>query len=741
MRSHMPTCDFWCGGPPVRSGPSGRTVSPAALLATAILLLAPLVAPAQRTARRPVDRHTEIQYPPLNPIRIPEVDKYTLPNGMTVFLVEDHELPVIRAQALIRTGQRLEPPDKAGLAGIMATVMRTGGSKTRKGDSIDEELDRLGASMETGMGLGNGSASMFSLKEDFDKVFEVMADVLRDPAFPEDKIELAKIDVRDSISRRNDQPMSIAFRERRRLLYGRESPYARQPEYATVDAITRQDLIDFHKKYYQPENIILGVWGDFHKARMKERVAKVFGAWPKGGQPKPETPPVDRSLAAKPGLYLINKEDVNQSNISLSLLVGKISDPDYFALTVMNEILGGGFGSRITDEVRTRLGLAYSAGSAYAPGYDYPGPWSGQAGTKSESTIQAIRAIREQVEKIRAEGVTAEELQRAKDRILKSEAFDYDSTGKIISRLMTYEYYGYPSDFLERFRANIEKVTRQDVQRAAQKHLLPEQFVVLVLGNAKNFEQPLSSLGTVTEVDISIPPPAGSQVTEGSPEAEDKGKALLAKAREAHGGAALSAVKQYRLKGDMSVSTPQGEMDMSTDSTVNLAPARRISKMSAPMGEITQGFDGASAWVAMGGQVREAPGSQTEAAKQAAARENLLILQRFDQNGYHVQALGPQQLEGKQVEAVLVNHPAENMSVRFFVDPATGLLAGRSYVGSFGGPPAELTEVFSDYREVAGVKLPFAVVITRQGQKIGSVKVSEIVINPNVPDSAFAKPQ
>jgi predicted Zn-dependent peptidase len=595
--------------------------------------------------------------------------------------------------------------------------------------------------METGMGLANGSASMFALKEDFDKVFGVMADVLLDPAFPEDKIELAKIDLRDSISRRNDQPMGIAYRERRRLLYGKESPYARQPEYVTVDAITRQDLIDFHKKYYQPENVILGVWGDFAKAEMKERVEKVFGGWPRGGQPKPETPGVERSLAAKPGIYLIQKEDVNQSNISLSLLVGKISDPDYFALTVMNEILGGGFGSRITDEVRTRLGLAYSAGSAYAPGYDYPGPWSGQAGTKSESTIQAIRAIREQVEKIRGEGVTAEELQRAKDRILKSEAFDYDSTGKIIGRLMTYEYYGYPSDFLERYRANIEKVTREEVQRAAQKHLLPEQFVVLVLGNAKNFEQPLSSLGAVTEVDITIPPPAGQPVTEASPEAQDKGKALLARAREAHGGAAVGAVKQYRLKGDMSLSTPQGEMNMATDSTVNLAPAKRISKMSAPMGEITQGFDGAGAWMAMGGQVREAPGSQTEAARQAAARENLLILQRFDKNGYQVQAMGRQQLEGKPVEAVLVSHEAENMTVRFFVDPATGLLAGRTYLGSFGGPPAELTEVYSDYREVAGVKLPFAVEITRQGQRVGSVRVSEIVINPNVPDSAFAKPQ
>jgi zinc protease len=707
-------------------------------LAAAIAAIA-ILAPAQ--TRRPVDKHTQIQYPQLNPIRIPEVEKYTLANGLTVFLVEDHELPLVRAQAIIRTGGRLEPIEKAGLADIMATVMRSGGSKSRPGDDIDNELDRLGASMETGMGGGSGSASLFALREDFDKVFAVMADILRDPAFPEDKIELAKIDVRDSVARRNDQPTGIASRERRRLLYGKESPYARQTEYTTIDAINRDDLIAFHKQYYQPENVILGVWGDFTKADMKARIEKVFGTWPKGGRPKPAAPPVDRA-AAKPGVYAINKADVNQSSVSVGLLVGKISDPDHFALTVMNEILGGGFGSRITDEVRTRLGLAYSAGAAYAAGYDYDGPWFGVAGTKSESTVKAIRAIRGQVDKILAEPVTDEELQRAKDRILKGEAFDYDSTGKIIGRLMTYEYYGYPPDFLQRYRANIEKVTKADVQRVAKQHLQTDKFITVVLGNVKDFDEPLSNLGPVTEVDITIPQPGGAPVSEASPEAEQQGRALLAKARQAHGGAAVEGVIQYNLKGEMTISTPQGEMSMSADSTVDLATGKRIAKMVAPMGEITQGYDGSVAWMAMGGQVREAPASQSQAARQAALRENMLVLQRFDKDGYQVQALGTEKLNGKEVEAVLVNHAAESVSVRFFLDPATGLIAGRSYVGSMGGPPAELTEVYSDYRDVSGVKLPFAVEITRQGgQRTSSSKVAEITLNPGVPESAFAKPQ
>ena len=691
--------------------------------------------------RKPVDSHKQIQFPKLNPIVIPKVDRYTLANGMKIFLVENHELPLVHASAVIRVGSRWEPAGKAGLASLTATVMRTGGSKTLSGDALDKELDGLGATVELSASSTSGNAGVFALKKDADRALTILADLLQNPAFPEEKIELEKLDMRDTISRRNDEPMGIAGRERRRLLYGKDSPYARQVEYATLDAIRRDDLVAFHKAFYQPENVILGVWGDFNPAEMKARIEKIYGAWPRGGPPQPPVPAADFAAAPKPGIYFIKKEDVNQSTISVSMRGGKFNDPDYHAMVVMNEVLGGGFGSRITDEVRTRRGLAYFAGSGYSPAYDYEGAWAAQAGTKSESTIEAVQIIQSEIARIRQSEITDEELQRAKDTILKGEAFDYDSTGKIVNRLMTYEYYGYPSDFLQRFRAGIEKVAKADVLQAAQKRLQPGQFLVLVLGNTGKFEKPLTALGAAAEVDITIPPPKGEAVSDATPESAARGMTLLARARQAFGGAAVESLKGYAIKGETKMHTPQGEMAMQIAATIDLAGFRRVARVAAPIGEIVQGFDGQSAWRKMGPKVEDAPAAQSSEARLNLLRDNFHILQNFDKPGYQVQALGVSQLAGKSVEAVLVSNEEKKLQVKFFLDPATGLFAGRSYVGAVMGPPAEVAEVYSDYRDTAGLKLPFAVDLIKDGKTLTSSKLAEFQPNPDLDPAQFRKPQ
>ena len=708
---------------------------------TSIAILAGFSLVPALAQRKPVNSHKDIQYPKLNPIVIPKVERHTLANGMKLFLVEDHELPVVHASAVIRVGSRWEPADKDGLSPLTATVMRTGGSKTLNGDALDKELDGLGATVEFSASAASGGASLFALKKDAGRALTILADLLQNPAFPEDKIELEKIDMRDSISRRNDEPMGIAGRERRRLLYGKNSPYARQVEYATLDAIKRDDLVAFHKAFYQPENVILGVWGDFNPAEMKASIDKIFGAWARGGQPRPPVPAVDAALAAKPGIYFIKKEDVNQSTISVSLRGGKFNDPDYHAMVVMNEVLGGGFGSRITDEVRTRRGLAYFAGAGYAPGYDYEGAWAAQAGTKSESTIEAVQTIQAEIARIRESEITDEELQRAKDTILKGEAFDYDSTGKIVNRLMTYEYYGYPSDFLQRFRAGIEKVAKADVLKAARQRLQPDQFLVLVLGNTGKFEKPLTALGPATEVDITIPPPKAEEVSAATPEAAEKGLALLARAKQAFGGAAVDSLKGYTLKGETRITTPQGEMAMQIEATVDLAGFRRVAHVTAPMGEMVQGFDGKAAWMKMGPKVGDAPAAQSSEARLNLLRDNFHILQNYDKPGYQVQALGASELAGKNVEAVLISNEEQKFQVKFFLDPATGLFAGRSYVGAVMGPPAEVLEVYSDYREAAGFKLPFEVELSKEGKRLTFSKLAEFRPNPDLGPAQFSKPQ
>jgi zinc protease len=455
---------------------------------------------------QPAKSYKEIKYPPLGKLNIPQPTRFEMPNGMVVYLLEDHALPLVNVSAMVRTGSRLEPVNKAGLAAITGEVMRTGGTKTRSGDELDEELDRLGGYVEIGIREDAGEGFVSVLKEDTDRGLSILADVLRNPKFPEDKIELSKIGQRDAISRRNDDPQSIAFREFNRVLYGKDSAYGHQTEYRTIKAVSRDDLVNFHKQYFQPENIILGAWGDFDAADMRARIERAFGGWSRGGRPRPAVPDVDAAARTRKGVYFINKEDVNQSWVIYGGIGGRRDDPDYHALTVMSTILGGGFASRLFSHVRSQQGLAYAVWSDWGAGWDRPGTFTAVGGTKSETTVKMLNSIRQEVSTIAASGVTDDEINYGKDSILKGFAFEFDSTGKVVRRIMGYEYYGYPPDYLQRFADNIRKVTREDVQRVARQYLKNEQFLVLVLGREKDFDQPLSTLGQVTPIDVTIPP-------------------------------------------------------------------------------------------------------------------------------------------------------------------------------------------------------------------------------------------
>ncbi len=446
-----------------------------------------------------------LHYPKLHDIEVPEVKRVTLDNGMRLFLLEDHELPLVNVSVTIRTGSVYEPADKIGLASITGMVMRTGGTATKTGDEIDEELESIAASVETGIGLDEGSASMSVLKQDLDKGLSILADVLMNPAFREDKIQLAKMQHRSSIARRNDDVGSVAGREFEKLIYGRDSVYARHTEYATIDAVGRDDLVAFHKKFYGPDNMMLAVWGDFDADDMIRKIEKAFEGWEKVGLQLPEVPKVDYKF--RKTVNVISKDDVNQSNIFLGHIGTVRSDPDYFALIVMNKILGGGFTGRLFKNVRSRQGLAYSVFGNYSANYEYPGEFYVGCQTKSESTVHAIRAMIKEVELIRESEVTDEELALAKDSFLNSFVFNFDSKGEIVNRLVTYEYFGYPSDFLMQIKTNVEKVTKADVLRVAKKHLQPENVQILAVGRPDDFDEPLSTFGTVNEIDITIPPP------------------------------------------------------------------------------------------------------------------------------------------------------------------------------------------------------------------------------------------
>jgi zinc protease len=468
------------------------------LLAGAILLA--LVAAAGFAQLAPKDKFA---FGPLNPIKMPKVEKATLPNGLRLFLVEDPEYPTIDIWAMVRTGSVFEPADKIGLAAITGQVLRTGGTATKTGDEIDKELETLAARVETGIGQTQGSLSVSCLKEDIDKALAILADVLMNPAFRQDKIDLAKLQARTQIARRNDDISSITRREFSKLIYGKDSPYARHTEYATIDAISRDDIVAFYKAYIHPNTTCMAVWGDFKAQDMLAKIKATLGKWPKGKAATPPWPTV--AYQEKSTVNFIDKPDVNQSNVMLGHIGGLMNNPDFPALNIMNFILSF---ERMFKKLRTDEGLAYSVWGAYGAGYVNPGVFNCGIQTKSPSTVYAIDLMLKELKRITEQEVSDEELAKAKDGYLNGYVFEFASRAEIVNRMMTYAYYGYPLDFSEKVKLGVEKVAKADVLRVAQKYLRPDKVQILVVGKKEDFDKPLSTLGPVNIIDIAIPPAA-----------------------------------------------------------------------------------------------------------------------------------------------------------------------------------------------------------------------------------------
>ena len=406
-----------------------------------------------------IPSYKDLKYPPLRPIKIPDVATFTLPDGMKVYLLENHELPLVRGSALVRTGNLFDPPGKVGLATIAGMVLRTGGTESKTGNQIDEQLENIAASVESSIDEGFGQVSFSCLKENTDEVLGLFHDLLTSPGFRQDKIDLAKNELRSGISRRNDDPQGIVEREFYSIVYGRDTPYGWQMEYATVDQIARNDVEQFYRRYFFPANVMLAVTGDFSAADMKAKLEKQFAGWTVNQAPVPPFPPV----GAKPdrGIFVASKTDVTQTFFALGHLGGELRDKDYPALEVMADILGGGFHSRLLQRVRTNLGYAYEISAAWAANYDHPGVFQILCSTKSATTAETIKVIQEEVEKIRTAEVTAQELESAKDTVSNSFVFSFDTPAKTLNRMIRYDYYGYPRDFIDRYQRAIQALTRQ----------------------------------------------------------------------------------------------------------------------------------------------------------------------------------------------------------------------------------------------------------------------------------------
>lgn len=711
---------------PVRHGRRLRLFVPALLLAGYAAAQVPLsqqpAAPPHKSAAAPSSKVApptswkDLSYPPLHAVAIPNVETVTLPNGMKVYLLEDHELPLVHGAARIRTGNLFDPSEKIGLATMTGMVLRTGGTRTKTGERLDEELENIAASVESNIDETLGSVSFSCLKENQGEVLIAFHDVLTQPDFRQDELDLARTGMSGGIARRNDEPHSLAEREFTNTVYGKNTPYGWDEEYDTINRVTRGDLVNFYTRYFFPANTMLAVWGDFSAPEMKARLEKLFADWTVEQPPVPAFPPVSAKAAA--GTYLASKSDVTQTFFYMGQLGGVFKDKDYPALEIMADILGGGFQSRLFRRVRTEMGNAYEIEADWGANYDHPGLFFISGSTKSVSTVETLQAILQEVERIRSTEVSEDELRTAKDTALNSLVFAFDTKAKTLSRILNYEYYGYPRDFIQQYQRALEAVTRADVLRVAKQYLAPADFTITAVGNPEQFGQPLSKLGRpVTAIDLTIPEPK-KEAARSDAASLAKGREILARVQRAVGGAGkLAAVKDFTVTQNDRFEPSAKRLDASeTDRW--MAPSHLRQDSREPSGPVSMYCDGKLGWFS---------------APRGAGPLRGALLQEMRNEVFHIYfslLLAGDEANVAAVDDRTVEISAGDQTVRLVIDPATALPHQLLYDSPQpNGPAQPMEEEYSDFREVDGIQVPFHVTYHQGGKYLAESAVSQLQIN------------
>ena len=413
----------------------------------------------------------------------PEKFRVQLKAGPVAYVVPDRELPLVNLSILVRTGDYLDPDGQAGLANLTGYLLARGGIKSKTAEELEERLAFLAASLNSSIADSQGGVGLNLLSKDLDEGLAILREVLTTPRFQDDKLALRQKQMVQYMKQRNDESSAIEGREANRLAYGENFFNNRYSTAASVEAITRADLEAFHQKWFVPGNIIVAVNGDFDRDDMIARLEKLFGDWPFKGEAAPTVP--SNTTFAEAGVYLVDK-DVNQGRVSMMLPGIKRDNPDYFAIIIMNDILGGGgFTSRIMNRVRSDEGLAYSAYSSFPGGTFWPLTFTAGFQSKSRTVAYATSIVLEEIKRIANEPVTDEELESSKRGYIDRFPRNFASKGQIAGTFANDEYtgrYARDPEFWKKFRDRIAAVTKADVQRVAKKYLTPEKLVIVAVG-------------------------------------------------------------------------------------------------------------------------------------------------------------------------------------------------------------------------------------------------------------------
>ena len=440
-------------------------------------------------------RPDDLSFPPLE-FSFPKVAQQQLANGMRLYLKEDHELPLVELTLLVEGGSIYDPLDKTGLSQFFAQTLSTGGTKSLTPVELEAELEAMAAILTVSSSSYCYRIDLSLNQKDLERGIEILVDLLHQPRFDAERMELVRSQMLESIHRKNDDPGSIAGRLLAGAVYP-DHPFGADPTVAVVSGFSREDLLKLHQRYFQPQNFWLAVSGDIQSEDLVVLFEQKFGGWDSTENTIHDLPLLPPAPA---GRILLADKDIPQTTILMGHPGVSKDNPDVPALQVANYILGGGgFNSRMMREVRSNRGLAYSVYSYFRVGRQLPELFIVSSETKCGSTVEVVTLLQQLIQQIRDEPVSAAELDLAKKSLINSFVFAFSDSHSVVSRKVRLDFFDYPGNYLETYRQKIEAVTVADAQRVARQYLQPEKLQIVLVGNSQLYADAIRQLGIPVE--------------------------------------------------------------------------------------------------------------------------------------------------------------------------------------------------------------------------------------------------
>jgi zinc protease len=666
--------------------------------------------------------------------QFPAHSKKVLPNGLTVFVVEDHRLPLVSFSLQILSGGALNPPEKSGVASMTASLLREG-TATRTSQQISKLVDSTGGSLGASANDDTTSINGSFMKSYADAGMELLADIAINPKFAQEEIDRALRQNQSGLAVQYNSSEYLAPLLAARGILG-VHPYAYPgdgtPE--TLRNISRDDLVGFHKTHYAPGRAFLAIAGDVTPEEAFAKAEKYLGAW--------KTPaPAEVKLPAPPApaarVLALDKPGNNQTQIVMGHVGVARNHPDYVALTVANQVFGGSFNSRLNMKLRANEGLTYGASSSFSP-QRQAGLFTLSTFTRTEKTVEAIQFMADLLKEWKQNPATEPEFQEARNYLLGAFGLSLETSGAVAQRVVNTAIFGLPEDYWSGYQKQLQSLTREQMAAAVQRFLQPEKMTIATVGDSKAYAKPLEKFGPVQvipdgELDLLAENLMRKKVAvTATAEGAASARALVDGAVAAMGGKEkLLAIRDLTTKASMKITAPQGSLDASSDEFVVYPDKYRLVLTLGAMGQIVQATDGTAAFMIQGPNTRDLPPQMAAEMKKAVPTAAGLGLLTAVLNG-SAQVL--------PIDASTLQWKMGEFEVKMTFDPATKLLTKIGYraMGMMG--PAESEVAFADYQSVDGVQLPARETILQNGQKFAERTVTERKVNAGVDAASFKKP-